>query len=93
MSGETLAVIILVILVLGTFPTWPYANSWGYGPSGILTAILIIFLIWAIIGERPLFRSSAHNTTEDIKAAGNDLGHDLKAAGRNVADSVRNTFQ
>jgi hypothetical protein len=108
MSTETLALIILIALVLGAFPMWPYASSWGYIPSGALSLVLIIFLVWAIAGERPLFRTSTHSnvtsTQEDIKAAGkeagrdiqsagNEIGRDLKAAGRDVAESIRNTLQ
>jgi hypothetical protein len=38
-------VIILVLLLLGAIPTWPYSRNWGYGPSGGLGLILVIILI------------------------------------------------
>ena len=37
--------IIIIILLVGAFPTWPHSQGWGYGPSGILGTILVIVLI------------------------------------------------
>lgn len=37
--------IVLIILLLGAAPTWPYSRGWGYGPSGLLGLLLIILLI------------------------------------------------
>ena len=45
--------IILVVLFLGAFPTWPYARSWGYGPSGLLGLLLIIILLLLLFGTIP----------------------------------------
>ena len=42
--------IILVILILGALPTWPYSSGWGYYPSGGLGTLLIILLILALLG-------------------------------------------
>jgi len=36
-----IVLIIIIILLVGAFPTWPHSQSWGYGPSGILGTILI----------------------------------------------------
>ena len=97
MNTETMVLLVLIVLLFGSFPVWPYASSWGYGPSSILTVLVIVFLIWAISGERPLFKSSTHAntaiTSHDIKESTNDLGHDIKKTGRDVADSIRNTLQ
>jgi hypothetical protein len=49
MSVETLLVIILILALIGAIPTWGYSRGWGYGPSGILGLILIIFIIVAIL--------------------------------------------
>jgi hypothetical protein len=38
-------IIILVLLLVGAFPTWPYSRGWGYYPSGGLGLILLIILI------------------------------------------------
>ena len=40
-----LLLIVLVLLVLGTAPTWPYSRGWGYYPSGGLTIALIVVLV------------------------------------------------
>ena len=42
--------IIVVILLLGALPTWPYSAGWGYYPAGGLGTILIIVLILALLG-------------------------------------------
>lgn len=41
---STVLLIILVLLLLGALPTWPYSRSWGYGPSG-LTMVLLVILV------------------------------------------------
>jgi Protein of unknown function (DUF3309) len=46
-----LLLIILIVLVLGLLPTWPYSAGWGYYPSGGLGLILIIVLILALMGR------------------------------------------
>jgi hypothetical protein len=46
-----LLLIILIILVLGLLPTWPYSAGWGYYPSGGLGLVLIIVLILVLIGR------------------------------------------
>ncbi len=44
-------IIILVILLLGAFPAWPYSRGWGYYPSGTLGLILVIILILFLLGR------------------------------------------
>lgn len=48
--------IILLALLLGGLPAWPYSRSWGYGPSGIVGLLLIICLICLIAGVFPVIR-------------------------------------
>lgn len=43
--------IILVLLVLGSFPMWPYNTGWGYYPSGGLGLVLLIVIILALMGR------------------------------------------
>jgi hypothetical protein len=43
--------VILVILLVGALPTWPYSGGWGYYPSGAIGTILIIVLILALLGR------------------------------------------
>jgi Protein of unknown function (DUF3309) len=45
-----LILIILIIVLLGALPTWPYSAGWGYYPAGGLGTILIIVLILALLG-------------------------------------------
>ncbi len=48
---RTILLIILVLLLLGALPTWPYSAAWGYYPSGGLGLILIILIILAVMGR------------------------------------------
>jgi hypothetical protein len=43
--------IILILLLLGAAPTWPYSRSWGYAPSGLIGVILIVILILVLLGR------------------------------------------
>jgi hypothetical protein len=43
--------LVLVLLVLGALPTWPYSAEWGYYPSGGFGLVLIILLILALLGR------------------------------------------
>jgi Protein of unknown function (DUF3309) len=51
MSLGTILIIILILVLLGVFPTWGHSRSWGYGPSGIVGLILIILLILLLLGK------------------------------------------
>jgi hypothetical protein len=42
-------VIILILLLLGTIPSWPYSRNWGYGPSGGIGLILVIIIILLLL--------------------------------------------
>lgn len=42
--------IILIILLLGLLPTWPYSSGWGYYPSGGIGALIIILIILWLVG-------------------------------------------
>ncbi|WP_369413100.1 DUF3309 family protein [Maritalea mediterranea] len=49
MGFTTLILILLIISVVGTAPTWPYSRRWGYRPMGIIGLLLVIFtLIWML---------------------------------------------
>jgi hypothetical protein len=43
--------VLLVLLLLGALPTWPYSASWGYYPSGGLGLVLIVVLVLAVAGR------------------------------------------
>jgi len=48
---STVLVVLLILLLLGAIPSWPYSRGWGYGPSGILGLVLIVVLILALTGR------------------------------------------
>jgi hypothetical protein len=47
---RAIILIIIILLIIGALPTWPYASGWGYYPSGGLGIILIIVIILLIFG-------------------------------------------
>jgi hypothetical protein len=47
----TILLVILIILLIGAIPSWPYSQGWGYGPSGILGLILVVVLILFLLGR------------------------------------------
>lgn len=51
MTLSTILIIILILLLLGAFPSWPYSQGWGYGPSGVVGVILIVLLILVLMGR------------------------------------------
>ena len=48
---STILLVIIILLVLGALPLWPYSSGWGYYPSGGLGLILIILVILAVTGR------------------------------------------
>jgi hypothetical protein len=48
---RTILIIILILLLIGALPTWPYSTGWGYYPSGGLGLILLIVLILWLMGR------------------------------------------
>jgi hypothetical protein len=47
----TILIIILILLLIGAIPSWPYSRGWGYGPSGLLGIILIIIIVLLVLGR------------------------------------------
>jgi hypothetical protein len=47
----TILLIILVLLLIGALPSWPYSSGWGYYPSGGLGLILLILIILLVMGR------------------------------------------
>ncbi len=47
----TILLIVLILLLIGALPTWPYSNSWGYYPSGGLGLVIVIVLVLVLIGR------------------------------------------
>ncbi|WP_043340543.1 DUF3309 domain-containing protein [Belnapia moabensis] len=49
--NSTILLIILIVVLLGVLPTWPYSSGWGYYPSGILGIIVVVLLVMALTGR------------------------------------------
>ena len=49
---NTIVLVVLILLLVGALPTWPYSANWGYYPSGGLGLLLLILLIMALTGRR-----------------------------------------
>lgn len=47
----TILIIILILLLLGALPSWPYSGGWGYYPSGGLGLILVIVVVLVLLGR------------------------------------------
>lgn len=51
MSIGTILLIILILLLIGALPSWPYSTGWGYYPSGGLGLLLIVLLVLVVTGR------------------------------------------
>jgi hypothetical protein len=51
MTLGTILLIILVLILLGVFPSWPHSRGWGYGPSGVLGVLLVIVIVLLVTGR------------------------------------------
>ena len=51
MTLGTILLIILILLLIGAIPSWPYSRGWGYGPSGIVGVILLVVIILLLLGR------------------------------------------
>jgi Protein of unknown function (DUF3309) len=43
--------VILVLLLIGALPSWPYSSGWGYAPSGVIGVVLVVIVILALTGR------------------------------------------
>jgi len=51
MSVGTILLIILILVLIGAIPTWPYSRGWGFGPSGVVGVALVVLLILVFTGR------------------------------------------
>jgi len=51
MTLGTILLIVLILLLIGAFPSWPYSRQWGYFPSGGLGIILVIVIVLVLMGR------------------------------------------
>jgi hypothetical protein len=47
----TILIVVLLLLLLGAWPSWPHSRSWGYYPSGTLGLVLVIVVVLALLGR------------------------------------------
>jgi len=51
MSLGTILLIVLVLMLIGSFPAWPHSRGWGYGPTGGLGLIVVILVVLLLMGR------------------------------------------
>lgn len=51
MSVGTILLIVLIVLLVGALPTWPYSSGWGYYPSGGLGLVVLVLLVLVLMGR------------------------------------------
>ena len=47
----TILIIMLILMLIGSMPTWPHSRGWGYGPSGGLGTVLLILVVLVMLGH------------------------------------------
>jgi hypothetical protein len=47
----TILIVVLVLLLLGALPSWPYSSGWGYYPSGGLGLVLVVIVVLVLMGR------------------------------------------
>jgi hypothetical protein len=50
MTTGTILLVVLIILLIGALPSWPYSSGWGYGPTGGLGLLLVVLVILLVLG-------------------------------------------
>jgi hypothetical protein len=51
MSIGTILLVVLVLMLVGVLPVWQHASGWGYGPSGIVGAVLLVMVVLFVMGR------------------------------------------
>lgn len=51
MGLSTILLLILILLLVGGLPVFPHSRSWGYGPSGIVGALLVVLIVLMLLGR------------------------------------------
>jgi len=47
----TILLIILILLLLGALPTWPYSREWGYAPTGTISILVVVLIVLLLTGR------------------------------------------
>jgi hypothetical protein len=48
---STIILVVIVLLLVGALPTWPYSRDWGYYPSGLVGTLVIIIILLVVTGR------------------------------------------
>ncbi|MFZ6758569.1 DUF3309 family protein [Undibacterium sp. Ji50W] len=48
---STILLVVLILVLIGLFPSWPHSKSWGYGPSGITSLVVIVLIVLLLTGR------------------------------------------
>lgn len=51
MTLGTLLLVIVILLLIGAIPSWPHSRNWGYGPSGVLGAVVLVVVLLVVMGR------------------------------------------
>ena len=51
MGLGTILLIVLILMLIGAFPSWPHSRGWGYGPSGGLGLVVIVIIVLLLMGR------------------------------------------
>lgn len=51
MTLGTILLIVLLLMLVGAFPSWPHSRSWGYGPTGGVGLLLVIVIVLLLLGR------------------------------------------
>ncbi|HEY3596362.1 MAG TPA: DUF3309 family protein [Paraburkholderia sp.] len=51
MTLGTILLIVLILLLIGAVPSWPYSRGWGYRPTGIVGVVLIVVIVLLLMGR------------------------------------------
>jgi hypothetical protein len=51
MSLGTLLLIVLILILVGALPRWPYSSGWGYGPSGLVGLVVVVLIVLLLMGR------------------------------------------
>ncbi|MEI6001672.1 DUF3309 domain-containing protein [Paraburkholderia bengalensis] len=51
MTLGTILLIVLILLLIGALPSWPYSREWGYRPTGIVGIVLVVVIVLLLMGQ------------------------------------------
>ncbi|AUT51275.1 MULTISPECIES: DUF3309 family protein [Paraburkholderia] len=51
MTLGTILLIVLILLLIGALPSWPYSREWGYRPTGLVGIVLVVVIVLLLMGQ------------------------------------------